>query len=99
MITNDRYKKYEVMHPDAAGDEWMEVEATDHEDAALTYAQSYDTGGDYQLMKGNKEAIAVRLKGADDVQWYEISGEAIPHYYAYTMDPPGEGEDNEVPVV
>ena len=86
-------KKFEVQHPDKTGDEWMEVEATDLEDAALIYAQSYDSGGDYQLMKGDKEAIAVRRQGEEAVQWYEISGEAVPQYYAYTMEPPGSQEE------
>lgn len=83
------YRTYEVQHPDNSGDEWMQFEATDHENAAEQYAQSFDSGGDYELLKGGSEKIAVRLKGDEAVQWFEIRGESVPTYYADAIDPPG----------
>jgi len=68
---------YLVYHPNYMGDEPKEIRGTTHEDAALLYAQYYNTDCEYVLMN---ETISVKVEKDGKIEFYNVSAEPDVHY-------------------
>lgn len=87
----DRHKcppVWEVRIDSTHDDDWREFYARHADEAAEKAGEEYDTGGDYYLVRGNTIEAEVRLKGAAEIERYEISAESIPRYYANPIPSP-----------
>lgn len=73
-------KTFEVNLPSFNGDEWMEFEAYDVEDAAKQFAEYYDQD-DHPLIN-NSEFVRVRELGTEEITICVISAEASIDYWA-----------------
>jgi dihydrofolate reductase len=78
-----------------AGD-WQNPEqiwTTDHESAALLYAEDYDSSsGEYIFVNGGGD-IYVRQTGLTEIKKFHVSGEAVPQYYALEATTPTDGSE------
>lgn len=63
--------------------DWTEVYATDAEDAAERFAEEYDQGGDYTIIRDGNAEIEVRRQGSDEAAIFDISAESVPEYTAH----------------
>lgn len=61
--------------------DWTEVHAKDPERAAARFAELYDRGGDYDIIKRGGDEIEVRKPGEDSIVLVTVSAEAVPQYY------------------
>lgn len=66
------------------GDEWYDVHGWDVEDAAAKFAERYDEGGDYDIIRRGSAEIEVRKQGDATIIMVDISAESVPQYYART---------------
>lgn len=67
------------------GEEWEDIYANDHEDAAEKFAERYDSsGGDYSIVNGrhDKVIVLVRRSDEDPVQRFNIEAEMVANYHA-----------------
>lgn len=80
---------YLVYHPDYMGDDPKEIRASTHEDAALLYAQDYNTRNDYCLMN---ESISVKVEKDGKIEFWRVGAEPDVHY---TSQEASEKEYNE----
>lgn len=65
------------------GDEWNEVHGWDAEDAAAKFAEQYDEGGDYDIIRRGSAEIEVRKQGDEAITLVDISAESVPQYSAH----------------
>lgn len=68
-----------VFHPDYLGEEGKSVRGFNHYDAALRYAEYYNTNADYALIG---ESIEITVVRNDIKKVYKISAEASIDYSA-----------------
>jgi hypothetical protein len=78
-----------------AGD-WQNLEqiwTTDHESAALIYAEDYDSSsGEYAFVNGGGD-IYVRETGQNEIKKFHVSGEVVPRYSANEYPTPADGSE------
>jgi hypothetical protein len=65
------------------GDDWYEVHASDAEDAAARFAEEYDQGGDYDIIKRGSAEVEVRKQGEEVIQLIDVTAESVPQYSAW----------------
>jgi len=59
-----------------------EIAALASDDAAEQWASDADAdSADYDILKGSVQ-VCVRERGIEDVERFDVSGEAVPQYYA-----------------
>lgn len=71
--------EYKVYHEDYLGDDPKIFHAFSHEDAALKYAEYYNSDGDHQLMN---ETTEVQVVKDGLVKFFNISAEPDIYYSA-----------------
>lgn len=64
-------------------EDWHEVNADSAETAARKFAEQYDQGGDYDIIKRGSAEIEVRKQGDNAVTLMDVSAESVPQYYAH----------------
>lgn len=64
-------------------EDWVEVYATDAEDAATTFAEQSDRGGDYDIIRRGSAEVEVRKQGETEVTQWDIQAESVPEYTAW----------------
>ena len=69
-------------------EDWIEVHAADAEDAATTFAEQYDQGGDYDIIRRGSAEVEVRKLGETEVTQWDIQAESIPQYHAWSAARP-----------
>ena len=69
--------EYLVYYEDYMGDDPKPVRAQNHEDAALVFAQWYNTQNDYCLMN---EIIEVKVEKDGIVKYFSVGAEPDVHY-------------------
>lgn len=62
-------------------EEWSEVYAQDIEGAAARFCETYDQGGDYDVLRRGSAEIEVRKYDTDKIVVVDVSAENVPHYY------------------
>lgn len=77
------------MHETKWQDDWSEVHANDAEEAASKFAEEYDRGGDYDIIRRGSAEIEVRKQGDETVTLVDVSAESVPQYRAYARTPQG----------
>ncbi len=78
--------EYYVFHPDYSGEEPMKFHGDSHYDAAIKYAEYYNTNADYCLMNKTVEVSVVKVKDGTK-QTFNISAEPSVDYYAFLNTP------------
>jgi hypothetical protein len=63
-------------------EDWTEVHATDAEEAAENFCESYDRDGEYSIIRSGDAEVEVRRPGGDAVTIFDITAETVPHYSA-----------------
>ncbi len=62
------------------------IKACDAESAVTEWAQRSDyESGDYSIANGRVVTVCVSTDGSDDVETFEVFGEAVPHYIATNL--------------
>ena len=74
---------YLVYYEEYMGDDPKEIRATNHEDAALVFAQYYNTQSDYCLMN---ETITVKVEKDGVIEYYEVGAEPYIYYSSKQID-------------
>lgn len=69
--------EYNVYYEPYMGDEPKKIRASDHENAALGFAQYYNERSDYSLMN---ETIEVKVEKDGVVKYFNIGAEPDIHY-------------------
>jgi hypothetical protein len=69
--------EYFVYHEEYLGNEPKSIRASNHEDAALRYAQYFNLSNDHILLN---DYIQVRVQRDDKVKFFEVSAEPDVHY-------------------
>lgn len=61
------------------------IRANDPEEAAVRFAEQFDSGGDYTIMGGSDQVVFV-LDAYGKLSKWRVSGEAIPSYHAREIE-------------
>lgn len=67
--------------------DWTEVYGVNEEDAAEKFAEQYDCGGDYDIVKRGGEEIEVRKLGEDKIVIVDVHAETVPQYQGAIREP------------
>lgn len=77
------YPKYKVFYEEYMGDEPILVAACNHEDAALKFAEDYNTSNDYCLMNDN---IEIKVEFENVIKYFKIGAEPDVHYSSEELE-------------
>ncbi len=69
--------EYKVYYEEYLGDEPKIIRASDHEDAAVKFAQYYNTSNDYCLMN---ESIDLKVEFEGKIKFFRVGAEPSIHY-------------------
>lgn len=89
--SSDCKPEYLVYYEDYMGDEPMKMRALSHQDAALKFAEYYNTYCDYCLMN---ESIIVKVEKDSIIKFFEVGAEPDVHYSSNEINDIGI-ENNE----
>ena len=67
-------------------EDWVEIYAADAADAATTFAERHDQGGDYDIVRRGSAEVEVRKLGETEVTQWDIQAESVPQYSAWSSD-------------
>ena len=77
---------YFVNYPDYHGDEWQEVRANSHKEAAENYCDWHDSQGDYDII-GDGGLDEIFIKDAEGVvKKFSVDARAEPTYSATELE-------------
>ena len=76
---------YLVYHEGYLGEESKSVRASNHDDAALEYAQWYNTGNDYLLMN---DTIEIRVEKDGVIKYFRVGAEPDINYSSTEISSP-----------
>lgn len=62
--------------------DWSTIYALDPEDAAERFAEQYDSGGEYTIVREGEARVEVQLQDRETIKLFEVTAESVPQYSA-----------------
>lgn len=71
------------IHETKFEEDWSEVYADSADSAAAKFAEEYDAGGDYTIIRRGSAEVEVRKPGETEFIIFDIQAESMPQYSAW----------------